>query len=71
MSDRTAIEFALRSLAIALLDVTDRLGIGPATVYVDGRGESKYVQFAAWGVDGDSATPLIYTDDFIDERGES
>ena len=70
MSDKTAIEFALRSFAIDLLDLTERLGVGPATVYVDGRGNSKYMQFAAWGVDG--VTPVVHADIFTDEReGES
>ena len=66
MSDKTAIEFALRSVAIDLLALTERLGIGPATVYVDGRGSSDYIQFAAWGEDG--VTPLVSADIFTDEE---
>lgn len=68
MSDKTAIEFALRSIAIDLLDLTERLGVGPATVYVDGRGSSSYMQFAAWGVDG--VTPVVQADIFSDEEGD-
>lgn len=65
MSGKTAIEFALRSIAIDLLDLSYRLGIGPATVYVDPR-SGGYIQFAAWDKDG--TTPILYVDKFADEE---
>lgn len=65
MSNKTAIEFALRSIAIDLLDLSHRLGIGPTTIYADPR-SGGYIQFAAWDKDG--VTPILHVDRFADEE---
>ena len=57
MSDRTAIEFALRSLAIDVLDMAERLGLGPVTLFADPR-QGGYIDLIAFEPDG--TTQCVY-----------